>query len=597
MSTKSMFISLNRELLSGGMNLQRKLTGEEARIMNYRNGIRAAMLLESKTNERAFFEALNEFYASPKVPLLTPNASVSLYIKFSRNKAVMECMLYLAKSLKGMACIEEVGFWEKCISNLVLTTNATFKQQKQKLNLFAVIGKRLFKQFDFAKCELVFRFVLNHTEEAIRFSLMRSGIPEAAAGYKFPKKVETKPLWDFFDLIDRHEAKIDVYEHAVLSLLSQRKESFVLLNDFKDFCVWLLTFVPVDKLVYFDLNDYRKLFFIYELNPKIIEKVDYASFHAALDATGMNGSNPRVGQGVYARGLIREMFMEYKISFYFCSHFCYNTLSKKELDWLKELISGKNLVQCAELPFRMTKAQAHMFNFLPYPDMVERLTDSVSEGMVKETLSQVIKERRLVNLLVRQMRNLNRSDFWINTSIALVRNGLKSTDRDLLEIFDYIDYQVFGLNRSIDFKKKKLENLRREVDLWHREIRAINRTGYSMTQRLPDARIKQFSMVHNEEHYVIRQLHTNAELVEEGKSLKHCVGTYARNCMQFGSFIFSLRKVSKDPETEETLEQRLITIEVNRGRIIQQKGSYNRHCQAWESKVIQQWRDENGLVA
>ena len=221
------------------MNIQRKLTREEERIMNYRNGIRAAMLLESKTNERAFFEALNEFYTVPQVPLLTPSATVSLYIKFSRNKAVMECMLYLAKSLKGMACIEEVDFWEKCISNLVLTSNASFKQQKQKLTLFAALGKRLFKQFDFAKCELIFRFVLNHTEEAIRFSLERSGFPEAAVGYKFPKRVETKPLWDFFDVIDRYEAKIAVYEHAVLSLLSQRKESFVLLNDFKDFCVWL----------------------------------------------------------------------------------------------------------------------------------------------------------------------------------------------------------------------------------------------------------------------------------------------------------------------------------------------------------------------
>ena len=104
-----MFISLNRELLSGGLNLQRKLTREEERIMNYRNGIRAAMLLESKTNERAFFEALNEFYTVPQVPLLTPSATVSLYIKFSRNKAVMECLLYLAKSLKGMACIVGVS--------------------------------------------------------------------------------------------------------------------------------------------------------------------------------------------------------------------------------------------------------------------------------------------------------------------------------------------------------------------------------------------------------------------------------------------------------------------------------------------------------
>ncbi|NDB35061.1 MAG: hypothetical protein EB023_06875 [Flavobacteriia bacterium] len=597
MTNKSIFISLNKELLSGGMNIQRKLSQEEERVLKYRNGIRAAMLIESKTNERAFFEVLNDFYALPKVPLLTPNACVTLYIKFSRNKAVMECLLYLAKSLKGMACIEEVGFWEKCISNLVLTSNATFGKYKQKLDLFVGMGTRLFDRFDYSKCEIVFRFVLNHTEEAIHFSVQRYGFVDSVNLYKFPEQVNPKPLWEFFQVLDQYEASIEVYERVTLSLLSQRDWSFVFGNNFKSFCTWLLSFVPIDKLRQFECEDYRKLHFIFGLNPAIIEKVDFCSFHASYDTNCEKILHRKSKYGFYARCLIREIFMEYKISFYFCSHFCFNTLSELEMVWLKELIRGKNLSQCAQLPFRITKAQAHAFNFAPYPETVEKLNDSVSEAMVKEALLQEFRDRRFVNVLVRQMRDLNQSDFWINTSIALVRNGLKSSDRDLMEIFDYINHQVFELNRSIDFKKKKLENLRREVETWHREIQVLKGTGYRLWKCLPDSGIKQYSIIHGDENYVIRQLNTNIELLEEGKSQHHCVGSYARNCIKNGSFIFSLRKVSKDPETEEPLETRIITIEVNRGRIIQQKGRYNRSCEVWESELIDQWREANGLVA
>ncbi|MEY4217404.1 MAG: hypothetical protein RLZZ68_1860, partial [Bacteroidota bacterium] len=59
MSSKNLFISLNRELLAGGLNIQRKLGHEEERMLNYRNGLRAAVIRESRIHEKDFFEALD----------------------------------------------------------------------------------------------------------------------------------------------------------------------------------------------------------------------------------------------------------------------------------------------------------------------------------------------------------------------------------------------------------------------------------------------------------------------------------------------------------------------------------------------------------
>jgi len=53
--SKQYFLSLNRELLLHGYNLRLKLTKEEERILNYRNGIRAAIKRETFLSEEPFF--------------------------------------------------------------------------------------------------------------------------------------------------------------------------------------------------------------------------------------------------------------------------------------------------------------------------------------------------------------------------------------------------------------------------------------------------------------------------------------------------------------------------------------------------------------
>ena len=62
-----------------------------------------------------------------------------------------------------------------------------------------------------------------------------------------------------------------------------------------------------------------------------------------------------------------------------------------------------------------------------------------------------------------------------------------------------------------------------------------------------------------------------------------------------GSFIFSLREL-KVNEKEETEEIRCVTIELNRNRIIQKKGQYNRSCKAFELAIISAWMREHKIA-
>jgi len=149
---------------------------------------------------------------------------------------------------------------------------------------------------------------------------------------------------------------------------------------------------------------------------------------------------------------------------------------------------------------------------------------------------------------------------------------------------------VIRNGRKIDFNTKKITNLIEEANTWHDELILMRIGKYKRVYHLPKSDIATYKIEYKDKKYKIKQLLTNKELVEEGIKLKHCVGTYTDNCIDRGSFIFSLRL---DKENEEIIP--LITIEVNNNTIIQKRGKWNRDCLKEEDYLIQNWASENKL--
>jgi hypothetical protein len=158
------------------------------------------------------------------------------------------------------------------------------------------------------------------------------------------------------------------------------------------------------------------------------------------------------------------------------------------------------------------------------------------------------------------------------------------------QIIDYIDDQVIRNGRKIDFNTKKVSNLWAEALIWHRELRLMRVGNYSRTFNLPKSEINTYKTKFQDKKYKIVQLLTNKDLIEEGRTLSHCVGTYTNNCIDRGSYIFSLCL-----EQENEKNTPLITIEVNANTIRQKKGKRNRTCSKEEDYIIRKWAKENKL--
>ena len=84
--------------------------------------------------------------------------------------------------------------------------------------------------------------------------------------------------------------------------------------------------------------------------------------------------------------------------------------------------------------------------------------------------------------------------------------------------------------------------------------------------------------------YTITELTTAKALRQEGFNLQHCVATYQSRCISGQSAIWSLSK------WENQQQERLITVEVNKGRkIVQMRGLNNRSANRFERDLVKRW--------
>ena len=80
--------------------------------------------------------------------------------------------------------------------------------------------------------------------------------------------------------------------------------------------------------------------------------------------------------------------------------------------------------------------------------------------------------------------------------------------------------------------------------------------------------------------YIVITPQSTKEIVKEGTSLNHCVGSYIDKILDNKTYIFFLRK-------KEAPEQSLMTLEFKNGKIVTAKGSCNREINKEEKEFLQ----------
>jgi hypothetical protein len=367
-------------------------------------------------------------------------------------------------------------------------------------------------------------------------------------------------------LIDRKSDKLELAE-IIRRHFSPPDRTLPWTESVKAFHEVLEQKLPSDHLLHLNRSEIRKMYFLYSQQPELFDKL-------SIDHS----------EKLTLKNFVHSLFQDFMISGVFLHAFCEDAMNDHEKDWFIDELKGKNIVHSTLLPTRLTKKAAHFFRC-----MTEDVGLSVSRSLIYAQVSTLVEDHAFALAVAFGVRNITQADFWIETMAGLRKKGLQSGD--VQEVMDYINEKVFVRGERLDLKYKKLENLKREIEVWHEQLRTRTLLRRIGTRKLPDAEIPAFTVLLDDVVFSIKQLKRTNELFDEGSFLSHCVYSYRKYCMRKQTFIFSLRRFDLDsPEIP------LITIELDcTNRIRQTKGKFNRMATDEEKSIIRMWAIENKL--
>lgn len=275
------------------------------------------------------------------------------------------------------------------------------------------------------------------------------------------------------------------------------------------------------------------------------------------------------------------------------------------MGWYIHLGRGKNIRKASDLPLRMTKKMAHFF--LESPDF-NAVHKSLRYGQVlgyggSEDLATAIIDSRMDY-------DPRRANFWAEVIQWMINHEPIHEDYVKM-IIGYIQERKFrrmrlaaeseeiqiqsvALDPSFSIKGRTYEKLRNAAIEWnwltaqmgdHSRNTIAKEVGdlFYFTGGGRKPRVK----------YEIRPLLTAAEIIEEGRMMRHCVGSYAQEVGQNQTSIWSLTQT----DIGSGKSQRLLTIEVLRDRTIEEvRGASNRLATTFERTLIFRWASQEDLT-
>lgn len=592
MEFKQIFIQLNEETQFTIVKITRQLNNTEERVDRQRNGLIAAIKTEYGKPSPIFLKELNDLYQSTDIPILSNLTILMIYKKWTINKSIFEVLRFLFAKIQGSTLLESKELMDKVVHLIELQTNSNVEHVKYKIWLTTKIILKVYGDGNFERLDEFFYLIWRNYQ-----FLPKLFVPDV---FK-PKIVDAyfKPIWFAFSIFKKQKAKREIYYSFFNDFFAKLLEPEVAENDFLKFLKIIFEKNKIEVVKSFTSKDYMRLYEIQKVNNQLFNRLPYLS-----KTTLEHSYKDRTSAENHCFKLVYNLFTDFGISYFFISHFINGNLNPWEKEWLHDMLQGRNLVYSKNLPCTLTKKTAHFFNTIPqeWKNNANELTFkslkgiygitnqnyTLTQSLIYCTIYFEVRDEIYTKEVLRNLRGADNLDFWISTLCKLYHKGLGVVDMN--QIIDYIDDQVIRNGRQIDFNTKKLSNLLAESTTWHEELRLMRMGNYRRTCTLPKSEINTYKIEYQDKKYKIKQLLTNKDLIEEGRTLSHCIGTYTNNCIDRGSYIFSL---SLEQENEES--KPLITIEVNANTICQKKGKKNRPCSQKENYIIGNWAKENKL--
>ena len=162
---------------------------------------------------------------------------------------------------------------------------------------------------------------------------------------------------------------------------------------------------------------------------------------------------------------------------------------------------------------------------------------------------------------------------------------LSELEKNMLE--ELLDYLT---RNKIELKGRTLASVTQLSNEWHLMNRIVK--GTTFHSWLPLQGVKKWTAKEkNGPTWVVIELTTSKKLLAEGKSQKHCVGSYANVCGEYGHHIFTMNR-----HDELNGKEKCVTIEVGPDRrVVQVRGKLNRPADSTEVSVLRVWAAENNI--
>lgn len=280
-------------------------------------------------------------------------------------------------------------------------------------------------------------------------------------------------------------------------------------------------------------------------------------------------------------------------------------------DWYVHLGRGHN-IRTAKTLYPMTKAAAHHFTNAP-----EDL--SIEGALIFADVKSLNGGRRLVNALMgsRLGQNIERDEekraFWLSVYRFLIANPMLDL-RHTGPIIDFLAHQKFETQEvmigpgeievrpppqpNLTMSRRTPDSLLRQVEAWHGELRTIraNERRFWRSSGIPGLQIRTGPKDRPEEHVLwrVRELLTEKDLYEEGRRLRHCVGSYASSCASGAMSVWSMER----QRGENARVEPALTIAVDAKRVVvEARGLANRWASDQEKLVLDTWMKKGELSA
>lgn len=275
----------------------------------------------------------------------------------------------------------------------------------------------------------------------------------------------------------------------------------------------------------------------------------------------------------------------------------------KYQDWFIHIASGKNIRTAKNLPFPLTKKEAHYF--LQAPDDCS-INEAFSYGRLlamggNDRLFKAFRPTFIVTRITNEKFPQSVMKFFIdNPMLDLAHVG---SICDYIHNQKYIEQRVFTGEGQVEMARAPQPNfsmtgrtpeaLLNQVERWHRQL---GKETKGRDLKWPHCNISDFELQygsnekHNTRFWKIKEVLNSKELIVLGRALRNCVASYSHSCQRGVCSIWAM--------SYEAYEKNefVLAIEVIRTKQITQiRGKNNRFATPQEMSIINEWAIKEGL--